>query len=423
MIPQDHLIAWKTNAWKDPGMVEHYARNTTSNDGGNIVKNEIETAIIAENVRGETVLDVGIGTGRASIPLAVGGYKVTGVDSSQAMLDMTRRKAGETPMTLQLGDVSHLPFEDEQFDNVIGLNTAAHFPHWRDIVQEWSRVLRPGGRLIWDTYSLDHDRAFAAATNQDPDRARELFAAARAEEFMLRLSVEEIIPAFDELGLTVVTIVPYGLMFGSSAKARFLDGSRASGYAWDRMLSYVAADPAFHEFCLFVEREIVAKLTTTVTHRYMVVAERRADHEANAAWLARNRDFEAALRANSGPSSLKPFGLDAQTIRARAGALLESDISRMALVRLLDCMEGWGYKVDLASYIPEKPYEDVRDCLDRFALDDAVSRKLGTWYESADVKGTLEYRGVPLGPTLAYDMMRRFLEEGFDAFADSGEKK
>ena len=41
------------------------------------------------------ILDIGCGTGRHSIELAKRGYMVTGIDFSEAQLDMARQKAEE----------------------------------------------------------------------------------------------------------------------------------------------------------------------------------------------------------------------------------------------------------------------------------------------------------------------------------------
>ena len=65
----DDLIAWKTNAWKDPNMVNWYSQRMVENTGQIKLNNLLETSIIAEYVSGNKVIDIGIGTGRASLPL------------------------------------------------------------------------------------------------------------------------------------------------------------------------------------------------------------------------------------------------------------------------------------------------------------------------------------------------------------------
>lgn len=131
----DSLINWKTHAWQDAGMVSWYSGRMVENTSTNYLKNVLEVGTVKRHIRGKEVLDIGIGTGRASLPLIEQGFAVTGIDSSQAMLNETRRLAGNLPITLKLGDITKLPFDAESFDSAIALNVMVHFP--------------TGGRLCW----------------------------------------------------------------------------------------------------------------------------------------------------------------------------------------------------------------------------------------------------------------------------------
>lgn len=50
---------------------------------------------------GASILDMGCGTGRHSVELAKRGYKVTGVDISEGMLDQARKKAEEAGLSIR----------------------------------------------------------------------------------------------------------------------------------------------------------------------------------------------------------------------------------------------------------------------------------------------------------------------------------
>ena len=50
---------------------------------------------------GGPVLELGCGTGRIAIPLAEAGHSVTGVDVSEGMLTMARRKSADLPAQLR----------------------------------------------------------------------------------------------------------------------------------------------------------------------------------------------------------------------------------------------------------------------------------------------------------------------------------
>lgn|GEM_PF-6461253 len=101
---------------------------------------------------GQKVLDMGCGTGRFTVPMAALGVRVSGLDISQAMLDVARRKLATKGLSAELyeGDMACLPFEDGSFDVVTSMLALMHIPiNDREIVfAEACRVLRPGGRMI-----------------------------------------------------------------------------------------------------------------------------------------------------------------------------------------------------------------------------------------------------------------------------------
>jgi ubiquinone/menaquinone biosynthesis C-methylase UbiE len=153
----DALRQWKTDAWKNPAMVDIYLNNVNDEYGKNRLKNFVEIELCDKYSVGKTILDVGIGTGRASLPLAKKGFHVTGIDSSQAMLDATKKQAGNLPVTLMPGDVEKLPFPDASFDTAMALNVVVHFRAWDKIMAEMLRVVKPGGRVIFDIYSFENE--------------------------------------------------------------------------------------------------------------------------------------------------------------------------------------------------------------------------------------------------------------------------
>jgi len=65
--------------------------------------------------RGETVLDIGCGTGESLIPFIESGLSVTGIDPSQHMLDCALKKLGNRA-ELRCGFAEDLPFDDNSFN-------------------------------------------------------------------------------------------------------------------------------------------------------------------------------------------------------------------------------------------------------------------------------------------------------------------
>jgi ubiquinone/menaquinone biosynthesis C-methylase UbiE len=110
---------------------------------------------LAQLQPGETVLDVGCGTGTQAL-LAyerVGETgRVCGIDPSVQLLAGARRKAARRglPINFQSGGIEQLSFPDQSFDVVLSTFMMHHLPDdlKRQGLSEIARVLKPGGRLL-----------------------------------------------------------------------------------------------------------------------------------------------------------------------------------------------------------------------------------------------------------------------------------
>lgn len=101
---------------------------------------------------GSRVLDLGCGAGLASARMLELGYCVTGIDSSEKMLEKARdnaKKIGhEDRSEFRIGDFENLGMEEGSFDLVIAMGLIEYLVWDRFALQEMKRVLRPGGHLI-----------------------------------------------------------------------------------------------------------------------------------------------------------------------------------------------------------------------------------------------------------------------------------
>src|SRR5712675_2380466 len=95
------------------------------------------------------VLDAGCGTGFRSLELARRGHRVTGIDFAPQMLAEARKKAAAQGVAVRFeeGDAEQLPFAEGSFDLVMTRHVLWTLPHPEQAIDEWIRVLRPGGRL------------------------------------------------------------------------------------------------------------------------------------------------------------------------------------------------------------------------------------------------------------------------------------
>jgi 2-polyprenyl-6-hydroxyphenyl methylase / 3-demethylubiquinone-9 3-methyltransferase len=104
-------------------------------------------------LRGRRVLDLCCGGGLLAEPVAREGGRVTGIDISANALQVARRHAAESG--LEIGYVRSpaelLPFAAESFDLALAFDALEHVDDLPETIQQVSRVLRPGGRLIYDT--------------------------------------------------------------------------------------------------------------------------------------------------------------------------------------------------------------------------------------------------------------------------------
>jgi 2-polyprenyl-3-methyl-5-hydroxy-6-metoxy-1,4-benzoquinol methylase len=113
-------------------------------------------------VAGTTILDVGTGTGRAALALAVRGARVTAVDASAEMLAVAERRAAAAgiEVTFARGDAHALTYGDRAFDAVTCLRVLMHTPDWRQSLAELCRVARH--RVVFDYPALSSAALFQA---------------------------------------------------------------------------------------------------------------------------------------------------------------------------------------------------------------------------------------------------------------------
>ena len=105
--------------------------------------------LVAPRGRALEALDAGCGTGFLSLELARRGHRVTGVDFAPAMIALAAKKAAAEGVAVRFeqADAENLPLPAAGFDLAISRHVLWTLPHPEAAIDEWLRVLRPGGRL------------------------------------------------------------------------------------------------------------------------------------------------------------------------------------------------------------------------------------------------------------------------------------
>lgn len=125
---------------------------------------------LAQVNRGARVLEIGCGGGGLLRMLRERGAFAVGADMSEAALTLAQKQLGadrfgKTRITahspreleeihirlIRLGKNSTLPFRDDAFDAILGQHVIEHLPDTDAALQEWHRLLKPGGRMALAT--------------------------------------------------------------------------------------------------------------------------------------------------------------------------------------------------------------------------------------------------------------------------------
>jgi ubiquinone/menaquinone biosynthesis C-methylase UbiE len=113
--------------------------------------------LIEERIKpGAVVLDAGAGTGERTLALLAHSQpaEVIALDASERKLSVARSKIDDPRVCFVQGDVRALPFADHTFDVVVCTWVIEIMDDPRAVVQEFIRVIKPGGIVIYAFCSL-----------------------------------------------------------------------------------------------------------------------------------------------------------------------------------------------------------------------------------------------------------------------------
>lgn len=118
---------------------------------GGVFETGRREAITAADRIGGRILEVGVGTG-ISLPQYQAKNRLVGIDISDAMLEKARRRVRKLGLSnveeILVMDAENLRFLDGSFDVVVAQYVVTAVPDPERALDEFVRVLRPGGEII-----------------------------------------------------------------------------------------------------------------------------------------------------------------------------------------------------------------------------------------------------------------------------------
>ena len=118
---------------------------------GSVFERGRKAAVAAAERIGGRILEVGVGTG-LSLPDYAWSDRIVGVDLSAPMLRKAKARVGEHRLTnvdgLAVMDARRLGFADAAFDVVVAQYVITAVPNPEATLDEFARVLKPGGEII-----------------------------------------------------------------------------------------------------------------------------------------------------------------------------------------------------------------------------------------------------------------------------------
>jgi ubiquinone/menaquinone biosynthesis C-methylase UbiE len=110
---------------------------------------------------GQTLLDVGCGTGQNFTPFLEKGLDCYGVEVHPDLCELTEHLFKERGLSVSVkyGNNQNLPFENEYFDYLLSLNVIHYEPTEEDMkkaIEEHARVLKKGGKFFLMTVGPEH---------------------------------------------------------------------------------------------------------------------------------------------------------------------------------------------------------------------------------------------------------------------------
>ena len=113
-----------------------------------------------------TVLDIGAGQGRSTLPLARKGFDVTCIDTAQTGIEQILSVARAEGLSINAvtGDIRKFPMQE--YDLILAESSLPFIPEARDVIERMKRATRVNGLNVVDVFTRDNPITFAYMFDQ-----------------------------------------------------------------------------------------------------------------------------------------------------------------------------------------------------------------------------------------------------------------
>jgi ubiquinone/menaquinone biosynthesis C-methylase UbiE len=142
-----------------------------------------------------SVLEIGCGNGNGTklIRKRFEPKHMTAIDLDQKMIKLARDAVRDPQITFQVMDASQLGFANQSFDAIFDFGIIHHIPNWRACIAELRRVLKQGGKLILEEFSIETFSGF-------PGR---IYRSLLAHPYDQMFSIEEFVQYLKDAGFRI----------------------------------------------------------------------------------------------------------------------------------------------------------------------------------------------------------------------------
>ena len=122
------------------------------------IRDTVQGYLTSVGRQGETldVADIGCGAGTQCIMWADDGHRVEGLDVNDTLIEIARSRAAQADreITFHVGTAEDLPWDDASIDVCLVPELLEHVSNWEGCLDEFARVLRPGGVIYLSTNNV-----------------------------------------------------------------------------------------------------------------------------------------------------------------------------------------------------------------------------------------------------------------------------